>query len=644
MLRRLPIRLKLFALAASALFALAGGLTLAFDHMLLSTLGAQLQQRAAAARPILEAALTAPAAERDFATIEAVLRESVASGSFAHMVLVDARGEAVVQVGWDVERDGLPLPRPGRVRVHGGEERLLYAVPLNLAGQALGTVLFGLSCAPVEEAHAALLQTSLIAALIALALLVPAVELGSRWLFRPLRRLQGAVEALREDEYERAMSLLRRGAARGPGGDDTSRLAVAFLEMAEALQMRLQALSASETAQRALLEEARLREAQLRVAKERAEVATHAKSEFLANISHEVRTPLNGILGMAQVLGDSDLSPADREAVNVIVESGRLLLAVINDILDISRLEAGRLELTAERVELRTAISLPLGPMAAEARRKGIAFTLDLASDLPVEVMADRVRLAQVLLNLVSNALKFTERGEVAVAASWLPGPGGGRLRLEVRDTGIGIPPEAFERLFQRFSQADTSNRRKHGGSGLGLAIASQLVELMGGRIGFQSELGRGSQFWFEVPLALGPAAAPAPPPRPIGAPAQGLRVLVAEELPSLRSAATTFLRRMGHEVETVGDVQGLMDALRRGRFDVLLLDTEMPGSGLHILTRLREVEGATGLLPVIAFCSDGDPRQRARIREAGFAGIVPKPFRSHDLHAAIQQAMAERV
>ncbi|MGG5808400.1 ATP-binding protein [Falsiroseomonas sp. CW058] len=641
MFHRLPIRIKLFALAAAALVVLAGGLTLLFDQMLLRALGAQLDHQAAAARPILQAALAAPAAERDYATVEAVLRESVASGSFAHMVLLDARGEPVAQAGWPAGRDGLPLPRPGPVRMPDGEERLLHAVPLSLAGQPLGTVLFGLSRAPVEQAHQELLRRSLVVALIALALLVPAVEIGSRWLFRPLRRLQRAAEALGEDRYEDSLSLLRHEALRR-GGGDVARLSAAFVAMADALQARLQALAASETAQRALLEEARLRETQLRIAKERAEVAMRAKSEFLANISHEVRTPLNGILGMAQMLADSKLSEADREAVGVIVDSGRLLLAVINDILDLSRLEAGRLELAPERVDLRSVLGMPLAPIAAEARRKGLEWRVELAPDLPRDVMADRTRVAQLMLNLAGNALKFTERGSIAVAARWVPGPAGGRLRVEVQDTGIGIAPEAAGRLFQRFSQADASSRRRHRGSGLGLAIASQLAELMGGRIGFESEPGRGSLFWFEV--ALMPVPSETEAETGAAAPPRGIRVLVAEEMPSMRSAANAFLRRLGHEVEAVGEVEGLFDLLRRDRFDALLLDTEMPGGGPDLLRRIRGLPDGAGALPVLAFSGAADAPDRARFRAAGFAGVVPKPFRPHDLHAALQQAMAERV
>jgi signal transduction histidine kinase len=501
MLRALPFRLKLFGLAALALVALAGGLTATFDLMALAALRAQLEAQAAAAGPILQAALSAPLAERDLATLDAILLEGVSSGSFAHMVLVDARGDAVLAAGWDVARLGLPNAEATRIRMPGGEERLLRAVPLDLGGQRLGTLLFGLSCEPVETAHRAMLAAGLAAALIGLALLVPAVEIGSRWLALPLRRLERAVEALREGREEEALAVRAQLPPRGAGGDDIARLTAAYLEMAEALQSRLHALAESDRVQRRLLEEARIREAELREAIDRAEVATRAKSQFLANISHEVRTPLNGILGMAQILAASERPAADREAVEVILSSGELLLAVITDILDVSRLEAGRLNLVPERVETRALLALPLAPLASQAAAKGLGWRLDLDPGLPPALLADRTRVAQVLLNLVSNAVKFTAAGEVAVSASWQGSPQAGRLRVEVRDTGIGIPEDAYGLLFKRFSQIESSNARRYGGTGLGLAITQQLVTLMDGEIGFDSRVGAGSRFWFEVPL-----------------------------------------------------------------------------------------------------------------------------------------------
>jgi signal transduction histidine kinase len=635
MLGRLSFRLKLFGLAALAMVTLALALTLVQDRMLLQALDAQLESRAEATKPILQAALTAPLAERDFATIRAVFAEAVADEAFTHMVLLDMRGQAVASEGWRIGGDPLPTPHSGILRMSDGSYRQLYTVPIEIAGQSLGTLLFGLSRTPIDAAHEALLLRGMAAALICLALLVPAVELGSRWLFRPLRRLEQAAGAIRAGHYDARLT--------PRGTDDVARLTATFLDMAEAMRARLLALEASEAAQRRLLAEAQAREVQLRDAKDQAEVATRAKSEFLANISHEVRTPLNGILGMAQVLSDSRLSPQDREAVQVILESGRILLAVISDILDVSRLESGRLDIEPLPVPTRRMIEEPLAPLAAAALRKGIGWRLELAPELPEVVVADRTRVAQMLLNLAGNALKFTASGEVVIRAGWLPDRTGaehGVLRVQVRDTGIGIADEARPRVFERFGQAESSTTRRFGGSGLGLAISRQLVELMGGRIGFDSKVGQGSTFWFEIPLQVASVAVPETtlPPVP------SLRVLVVDDLPAARSAAVALLRQLGHAAETAPDGVAAVAALREEAFDLVLLDMELNEPDSFETARRIRALGEAGRIPLLA-CSPALQGERARYLAAGFAAHGGKPVRLLDLHAAIlDAAVAPRV
>ena len=492
MLARLSLRIKLFGLAAIALLTMAAVLTFVQDRLAGRTLEAQLEARATSARPILEAALIASMIERDYATIQAVLYESVMAGSFAHMVLVDARGQLIASEGWSF---GDGMPQPGRFTMADGEQRMLYSLRISLAGQALGTLHFGLSRGPLQEAHQAMLIGGLVASLAALALLVPLVELGTWVILRPLRRLEAAAETIRDGSYDIAL--------RPHGQDEVARLTTTFVEMADAMRERLRALIASEASQRVLLDNARLREIDLREARDKAEIGTRAKSEFLANMSHELRTPLNGILGMAQVLEASERNAEDQKAIAAILESGRQLLAMINDVLELSLFETGGGKLTLAPVQSQALFGKALVPAAAAAQRKGLEWHVHLADDLPRFVLADRTRMGQLLAHLADNAVKFTKSGAITIEATWRDEGPEGWLRVEIHDTGIGIPPEARPRLFERFSQAESSSTRSFGGSGLGLAICRNLTSLMGGHIGFVSEPGKGSIFWFELPLKV---------------------------------------------------------------------------------------------------------------------------------------------
>lgn len=305
-----------------------------------------------------------------------------------------------------------------------------------------------------------------------------------------------------------------------------------------------------------------------------------------------------------------------------------------------TRLEAGRLSIDPRRVTMQALVAEPLAPLAAAAARKGIAWRLEPAPDLPLVVVADRTRVAQLLLNLAGNALKFTTGGEICVRTSWLGTAERGVLRVQVSDTGIGIAEEARHRIFERFGQAETSTTRRFGGSGLGLAISRQLVELMGGQIGFESKVNQGSTFWFEIPLEV--AEEVEPEARFKTEPA--LRVLVVDDLPAARTAAVALLSQLGHAAETAPDAEAALAALREGGFDLVLLDMELHDQdSFEVLRRIRTLDG-TALVPVLA-CSPAGRGEQARYLNAGAAGHVAKPVRLLELHAAILDAtVAPRV
>lgn len=367
-----------------------------------------------------------------------------------------------------------------------------------------------------------------------------------------------------------------------------------------------------------------------------AESANAAKSTFLATMSHEIRTPLNGVLGMTQAMASDELSERQRDRLSVIHRSGEALLAILNDVLDLSKIEAGKLELEKMEFELAEVARGAYSAFTALANKKGLSFALDVERARG-RYIGDPTRLRQILYNLISNALKFTEQGEIRVTAIRR----GERLEISVRDTGVGIAPEGLEKLFAKFDQLDSSTTRRFGGTGLGLAICRELAQLMEGEISVTSELGLGSTFTLRIPLPwIGEEKALAPVTEATSEhPAIALRVLAAEDNAINQLVLKTLLHQMGVDPTVVGNGQLAVEAWEAGDWDVVLMDIQMPVmDGLTAAAQIRERERLSGRkpIPIIALTANAMSHQVDQYAAAGMDGHVSKPIQVTELFEAL--------
>jgi signal transduction histidine kinase len=538
-------------------------------------------------------------------------------------------------------REALPADQPLQWREGGW---LAAYLPIETAGQRIGALYLRSELPSLREQYQPIVITALLVIMGAagLALLV-GIRL-QKLVSEPVAHLAERMRTVAQDHNLESAKL-------PAAGEEFTVLYRGFDEMLAALRAHEQTL----LQRRQLLEDmVQARTSELQAAKEAAEAASEAKSRFLANISHEIRTPMFGVLGLTELLRNEAQTGRQRELAGMVQTSGEALLRILNDLLDISRIEAGKLTIEQAPFNLVEELQSVVGLFAEMARRKHVELTLDVAPDLPVTVLGDAGRVRQVVLNLVGNAVKFTNHGAVTVSVAVEPATAVDlqrRLRIAVRDTGIGIPAAALARIFDAFTQADDALHRSHGGTGLGLAIVRELVGLMGGTVAVESMPGAGSCFTVVLPLQLVRPAeepeplTPAPPsavhPETVNPPASAVpgarrQILLVEDNPTTQELLRLLLEKAGHDLTIAANGHEALQQAALHPFDLILMDCQMPGlDGLETTRRLR----ATGVVtPVVALTAHARREDADNCLAAGMDDFLAKPFRQQELYTILQR------
>jgi signal transduction histidine kinase len=492
----LGLRAKLIWVGVSLqvwmLAAVAVGVSTLVDRYLQQELKARVGQL----KPLFNAALAAPLAQRDYATVAAILAEARATRDLVFVCVLDASGRLIAE-----DRAGAAPAVAGASELHkpapasGPQATLDFHAPLEMGGQVLGRVEFGLSRSALAETRQSLLWALAVIGLLALLVFSAALAALSHALTRPLAALAEAARDIHAANYEVTFDPERK--------DELGVLMKAFARMGLEVRRKVGELVRSEALQRKYLHEAIRRQTETSLALQAAETANAAKADFIANMSHEVRTPMNAIVGYADMLLRTPLQPMQQEYVQRLQSASTTLLGVMNNVLDFSKIEAGELKADAQPFDVLATVDSAVGLFQPQLRDSTVRLRLEIAPEVPRLISADGLRLHQVLVNLVGNAVKFTEEGEVRVSVQCRDAQTSAPvLCIVVSDTGIGIEASQIERIFAPFAQADGSITRRFGGTGLGLSISRRLAELMGGTLSVRSTPGYGAEFTLQVPFS----------------------------------------------------------------------------------------------------------------------------------------------